>query len=64
MTVIRLADRRRAGQNPTYKLTELDRDHVAILHALNLWSNTAIGAAFGINRSRVPRIAATREIRT
>lgn len=38
------------------KLTAQDQAEIALLHALSLWSNTAIAEAYGIDRSRVPRI--------
>lgn len=44
-----------ASANSTYRLDPLDRDVVGYLHMLKLWSNTAIGAAYGIDRAIVSR---------
>jgi hypothetical protein len=42
-------------QNPTYKLDALDRDIVGTLQLMQLWSNTHIGRAYGIDRGAVSR---------
>lgn len=44
-----------ASANPSYRLDPLDRDVVGALQYLGLWSNTAIGAAYGIDRAAVSR---------
>lgn len=43
------------GANKTYRLDVLDRDVVGFLHMLGLYTNTAIGAAYGIDRAAVSR---------
>lgn len=39
--------------NPTYKLTEQDRYHIAILVALRLYAKESIGKAYGVSRRTV-----------
>ena len=62
LTVVRLDQGRATAENRIYKLTPLDRDHLAILHGLNLWTNVALGREFGIDRTRVARNSRTRTI--
>lgn len=57
-----LNERRTSETNPTYKLTPEDRDHMYIMWACGLWSNTAIGKAFGVDRSIVYRTSQSRSI--
>lgn len=42
-----------AGAQPHRKLTDLERWHIAILDALDLWSRTRIAAAYGVHRRTV-----------
>lgn len=42
-------------ENPTYKLAPLERRVVGMLAVWGLWSNTAIGRAYGIDRGCVSR---------
>lgn len=58
VVVRRPSPRKTSEVNPGYKLTTKDQVDVALIHSLNLWSNTAIGEAFDIDRSRVVRIRA------
>lgn len=68
MTVLAVAVTRLAGAratsptHPGYKLSELDRDHLAILKACGLWTDTALAKAFGVDRAVVRRIERSRSV--
>lgn len=52
--------RRASTTNPTYKLSEEDRDAIAILYWLDLWPDAVIAKHFGVDRALIKRTAATR----
>lgn len=53
---------RRAGQNRTYKLSEHDKDAIAIMYWLKLWPDAQIAKHFGVDRAMVRRTAETRAL--
>lgn len=55
-------ERRTSETNRTYKLTPQERNELFILWSLGLWSNTALGVAYGVDRSIVYRTAKTRRL--
>lgn len=39
--------------NPTYRLTPVERSHLAMLAQMNLWTKTELAQAFGVSRRTV-----------